>query len=236
MNFLVGLLSGHADDATHSVIARYGRGTFQGPAADANVSGGRLKITASYLYVPVLGQLLADRCEADLAIQGTVISKADMEAQLKAHGLRVVEVKKKGGFKYRVEGGLSGSQLRRLYEDLWEAAILLKAKCPGFLLSAAQNIPKPNDYSDPSFCSLTMPATEDNLKAAFRSIVPSFEPRAFSSLSVRHVIRIDDILVPQELAGKPASMVRLLAKRKGVLTRQVTVDGSSSETKHEFVA
>ena len=40
----------------------------------------------------------------------------------------------------------------------------------------------------------------------------------------------------RDLAGKPASMVRLMAKRKGVLTRQLTVDGRSVETQHEFVA
>jgi hypothetical protein len=236
MNFLLSLLSGHADDPTHSVIARYGRGAFQGPAAEASVSGSRLKVSGSYLYLPVLGQLLADRCEADLAVQGTVVSKADIEPQLKTHGLEVIEAKKRGGFKYRVEGNLSGSQLRRLYEDLWEPAVLLKAKSTGFLLTASQSVPKPNGFSDPSFCSLTMPASDENLMAAFRCVVPGAEATRFGSLSVTHTIKIDDIVVPTELAGKPASMVRLMAKRKGVLTRQLTVDGRSVETQHEFVA
>ncbi len=236
MNFLVGLLSGHADDPTHSVIARYGRGVFQGPAAEANVSGGKLKVSGSYLYVPVLGQLLADRCGAGITVQGVVVSKADIVSQLEGHGLEVIEVKKRGGFKYTVQANLSGSLLHRLYEDLWEPAVLLKSRGAGFSLTTSQSIPKPNDYSDPSFCSLTMPASDENQMAAFRSIVPGAEATTFGSLSVKHIIKIDDILVSKDLAEKPASMVRLMAKRKGVLTRQLTVDGRSVETQHEFVA
>jgi len=236
MNFLLSLLSGQADEPTHSAIGRYGRGVFQGPAAEANVSGSKLKISGSYLYVPVLGQLLADRCAADVAVQGVVISKADIQPQLEGHGLEVMDVKKRGGFKYAVAANLSGSQLHRLYEDLWESAVLLKSRGSGFSLNTSQSIPKPNDYSDTSFCSLTMPASDDNQMAAFRSVVPGAEATKFGSLSIKHIIKINDILVSADLASKPASMVRLMAKRKGVLTRQLTVDGRSVETQHEFVA
>ena len=236
MNFLFSLISGQPDDRVHSVMVRYGRGLYEGPAANASVSGKKIKVSGSYLYVPILAKLLADQCEHDLSVQGMIISKTELTEEIEDHGLEILEVKKRGGFKYKVAGNLLPSEFKALYEDLWEAAVLTKAKAKGVAFSPAAKIPKPNKFSDASFCKLTMPSSEETQLATFKAIVPGIEASRFDDISVTHKLQIDEVIVPQGLSGKSASVLRLLAKRKGTLSRNLVIDGKSTEADFKFLA
>ena len=236
MNFLAGLILGQPDEKAHLIMTRYGRGAFDGPAASAEVSGKRLKISASYLYVPVLGQLIAERCGDDVDVRGIVQSKEDIAESLEEHRLEVLDVTKRGGFKFKVSGTLSPGELSALYEDLWDSAILAKLKTRGHSLSPGSSVPKPNKFSDKSFCKVTLPSSSDNRDAAFEALIPGESPVSFESLDVTHLFRVDDLVVPAGLQGKPPIQVRLAARRKGIICRKLVVDGAETEKEFEFVA
>ena len=236
MNFLAGLILGQPDEKAHSIMTRYGRGAFDGPAASAEVAGKSLKISASYLYEPVLGQLIAKRCGEDVDVRGSVQSKGDIAEALEEHGLEVLDATKRGGFKFRVSGVLSPGELFALYEDLWDSAILTKLKTRGYSLSPGSSVPKPNKSSDASFCKVTLPLSSDNRDAAFEALIPGESPVAFESLGVTHLFRVEDLVVPAGLQGKPAAQVRLAAGRKGTICRKLVVDGAETEREFEFLA
>jgi hypothetical protein len=236
MNILAGLIQGQVDERIHSLMTRYGRGTFEGPASDSEVSGKKLVTSGSYMYVPMLGQLLATTCQDDLAVKGMVISKADITEELEEHGLDVVDIKKRGGFKFKVEGDLPPAALFDVYEDLWDVAVLLKAKAPKMSLSTGSSVPKPKKASDPTFAKLTLPSTEEVQASTIEALAPGLGAQNFENLSVRHTIRIDELVIPDDVAGKPASVLRMIAKRRGALGRQVTLDGERSEEKFEILA
>jgi len=236
MNFLLSLINGEDDERVHAILTRYGKGTFDGPALEAGVARGKLKASASYLYLPILAQFLAERCESDLSIQGVIISRDVIDAEIRDHGLKVLDARKRGGIKYKVSGTLEPSQFNAIYEDLWGAALLLKAKGGPCSLSCGSTVPKPNKYSDPSFCRLVMPSSEDNPSALFATVAPGATAAPFENMSIRHTIRVDDLFVPSELAGKPAAVLRRLAKRRGVLSRSITVDGLTIDEVFDFLA
>jgi hypothetical protein len=236
MNLLAGLIQGQVDERIHSLMTRYGRGTFEGPASDSVVSGKKLVTSGSYLYVPTLGQLLATICQDDLAVKGLVVSKADITDELEEHGLDVVDIKKRGGYKFKVEGDLPPAALFDTYEDLWDVAVLLKARAPKMSLSTGSSVPKPKKASDPTFAKLTLPATEEVQSLTVDALAPGFGARNFENLSVRHTIRIDELVIPEDAAGKPASVLRMAAKRRGTLERQVTLEGEKTEEEFEILA
>jgi hypothetical protein len=236
MNLLAGLIQGQVDERIHSLMTRYGRGTFEGPASDSVVSGKKLVTSGSYLYVPMLGQLLATICQDDLAVKGLVVSKTDITEELQEHGLDVLDIKKRGGYKLKVEGDLPPAALFDVYEDLWDAAVLLKARAPKMSLSTGSSVPKPKKASDPTFAKLTLPNTDEVQASTVETLVQGIGARSFENLSVRHTIRIEELIIPEEAAGKPASVLRMAAKRRGVLERQVTLDGEKTEEEFEILA
>jgi hypothetical protein len=236
MSFLASLVLGQPDERAHSIMTRYGRGTFDGPAAEAGVSGKKIKISASYLYLPILGQLVAERSEGEIDVRGTVVSKTDVTDDLEQHGLEVPSSSKRGGYKLKVEGTLSPQQLLALYEDLWDVAILVKLKARGFSLSPGSSVPKPNKFSDLSFCKLTLPHSGGNMTAAFEALIPGKPPAAFESLEVSHIFRIDDLVLPAAAQGVSPAQARLAAKRKGVLARKLVVDGAGKSEEFQFLA
>jgi len=236
MNLLAGLIQGQVDERIHSLMTRYGRGTFEGPASDSKVSGKRLVTSGSYMYVPTLGQMLATTCQEDLAVKGLLISKEDITEEIEEHGMDVLEIKKRGGFKFKVEGNLPPAALFDVYEDFWDVAVLLKARAPKMSLSTGSSVPKPKKASDPTFAKLTLPATEENQIFTVEALAPGFVARTFENLSVRHTIRIDELIIPGEAAGKPASALRMAAKRRGTLERQVTLDGEETGEEFEMLA
>ncbi len=236
MNFLLALISGQSNDHAHSIMARYGRGIFEGPVAQASASGNKLKISGSYLYTPVLAQLLSDRCDSDLAVQGLVLSKDRVDDKLKLHGLEIDDVTKRGGYKYKVSAEISPGRFGTIYDALWDFAVLLKAKARGYSYSTGSSVPKPNKFSEPEFCNLTMPDCEDARAAVLDALVPRAGSNSFESLTVGHRFRIDELSVPAELAGKPASVIRLEAKRKGVLARRLDIDGRVVDEEFPFLA
>lgn len=235
MNFLASLIEGQPDERAHSIMTRYGRGTFDGPAGGASVSGRKIKISASYLYLPILGQLVAERSEGEIDVRGTVVSKTDVADDLEQHGLEVPSSSKRGGYKFKVAGTLSSQELIALYEDMWDAAILAKLKARGFSLSTGSSVPKANKFSDPSFCKLTLPHSDGNMTAAFEALIPGEPPAPFESMEVSHVFRIDDLVLPAAAQGVSPAQARLAAKRKGVLARKLVVDGSEKSEEFRFL-
>jgi len=236
MNFLLDLISGNVDEDTRAVLARYSRGKFEGPALDGERTSRTLKLNGSYLYTPVLAELLADRCDSDLKITGTIASNEEIDGRIEALDLEVKNKRKWRGYKYKVAGTLSPEGLRKLYEDLSDVEVLAKAKAKGFSLSPGSSVPKPKKFSDPSFCKLSMPIGEEAQLAAVTAVAPGIEPRTFDELSVRHTIEIEELVIPEELSDEPASVKRLKAKRKGVLYREISLDGEEMEDSFRFLA
>ena len=236
MNFLAGLILGPVDDAIHSAMTRYGRGTFEGPGADASVKGKKLTASGSYLYVPILGQTLASISDDEIAVRGLIVTKTDITEVLEDHGLDVLDIKKRGGYKFRVEGNLSPPGLYELYDDLWDVGVLLKAKAPKMSLSPGSTVPKPKKFSDPTFCKLSIPATGENRAALAESLVPGFEAGDFEDLAVRHTIRVDELVIPPDMSGASPSAIRTAARRRGILSRELTVDGEETSSEFEFLA
>ena len=62
------------------------------------------------------------------------------------------------------------------------------------------------------------------------------EPLApFESMEVSHVFRIDDLVLPAVAQGVSPAQARLAAKRKGILTRRLVVDGAEKSQEFQFL-
>ena len=236
MNFLEDVVSGRQSDGLHAVLARYGRGSFDGPSAEVAVSRGRIKVAASYLYVPIVGRLASQLASGELSVKGSIIARRELEGELRKAGLSFTVSKRAGVLTYKVSGSFSPQQLSSLYENLSESSILLTARGGGVSLTTSPRVPKPNKMGEPTFTRLQVPASSENLRAVLDAIVPGAGVSSLKQASVSHIIKVDKLVVPEELAGEPASLRRVAAKRRGVLKRTLTVDGRVLEEEFSFFA
>jgi len=236
MNFLEDVVAGRQTELLHAVLARYGRGTFDGPAAEVSISRGRVRIAASYMYTPIVGQLACRLASGQLSVRGAIVSRADLQGRIEGAGLEFSSGKRAGVYTYKVSGSLSPRQLAEVYEAFWDSSVLLSARGGGVSLSTSRRIPKPNKMAEPSFTKLQAPVSEEVLREVMESIAPGSGISGFQDASVSHTIRIDEIVIPEELRGQPASVRRVAAKRRGVLKRLLTVDGRKMEDEYSFSA
>ena len=63
-----------------------------------------------------------------------------------------------------------------------------------------------------------------------------FDHKQFKEIKIRHTLKITGIDYPKDMANLKPEEIRAQSKRKGVIIRNVEVDGQKSVTEAEFFA
>ena len=63
-----------------------------------------------------------------------------------------------------------------------------------------------------------------------------FDSPDFNEIKAKHIIKIEEIVYPANMAGMKPEQVRENSKRKGRIIREVVIDGIKKISEAEFVA
>jgi hypothetical protein len=253
-HFTSTLAMGKTDDAVHQKLVKYSKGDFDGPVIELNAKGKTLTLNGSPEYEDAIGYIMTSLAppQLELNVTGTITSAKDQSEWLKNAGLDLVMKKAKGKARYEAKTGektLAAQKLRDLYSKLMgESNLLLTIKPVAggkeWSMSTKKSYPRPTmkgDLKGPDtdFCKAVIPLTDEAVRGVLSELVPDFKNEVhgpFKQLRVANYYRIIDVVLPDNKDRLDFTEVRIRAKRKGVLTRKVTADGTELTKQVEFSA
>ncbi|MBU2638831.1 MAG: hypothetical protein KJ955_07700 [Nanoarchaeota archaeon] len=229
MNVLKLLLTGRANGVSHGKFVRYGKGEYERFLLDIAKGKSNCKIKSSFDFANDFVGIIADNIKDSSDVSGKIIAAHDFKNEIDAI-CETVDYSKRGKlFTAELSTQLSPDQLRRLYEKFSQHFLLLNIKSKDFSLKVGKSLPKPGGKIKPNFCSATLPLA---LLDEFAWDVK----QDFKKLTINHILKIKDIIIPPELKNDPAR-ARLEAKRKGAIVRVLKIDEGKEITKEtEFTA
>jgi len=247
MHFIKKIFENKADDCAHQRFVKYSRGTYRGPAL-AIKFGKDIKINSTYDYSNVLfliagiqpGRQDPASCGGDFKVSGEIFTgngAGDVKNWFPGElgDVDVKTAKRKGYTGIILNCALSGEQILKLYEKFNRGYIFLSVskdsadKSGGVSLKSKKKIPKPGSDADLKFCSASFPYKYwDAIKSEILWDIDLDEKdiknKKIKSLKIEHTYMINELVVPDEHKGD-FSKARLYAKRKGLIMRNISIDG-----------
>ena len=231
MHVIKEIFSNSVSDWVHQIFVRYGKGTFEGPVL--NIKRGKdIKAKGSVDYCNILGKIISSGINADIEISGKIIAKKDFSSDINGI-LELKNVSKKRGlFNAEVEGILPSDKLKKLYDKIPDAYLLIDISAEKCKLKSKKSVPKPGSKIDSDFCSAAfdMSALDDIMN----ELLFDLKNKDFTEVNVSHTYMINELVAPEEVKKDPTRF-RIEAKRKGTIKRILEVDGQKTERGHELL-
>jgi|SRR3989344_142864 len=167
-----------------------------------------------------------------IKISGIIVCTIDIKADVK---FPIERVKQFMGIKQLViNTEVNSNEIIELMNKYTKAFFALSFSTPHGTLKIKQKAPK---SAKPST------KTEDEPKADFCSLITTdtqiiddlfFDKKEFKEIKIKHKLKIDSVILPENVTD-PVKM-RELAKKKGVIIREITVDSQKEIKEKEFIA
>lgn len=252
LHFISKIVLGEADDTVHWRLIKYSRGDFQGGVIEARIKGSSLTLSGSPEYEDLIGSIFAEHApdQFEFKISGLIRCTKDQSTLLKSIGLDAQMKRAKGKVRYEVkliDKTANTKMLREIYSRLMgECSILLTAKPAAggkeWSMSTKKDYPRPPTKGelkgpDTDFCKAVLSSSEDTKRKVFSAILPDLGSETqtnFKQLRVENLYRVDEIVLPENKDKLDYNEVRTTAKRKGVLTRKISIDGNEVTKVFEF--
>ncbi len=227
------IFDGIFDDEVHLAFLRFGRGQYKNKYllhGKRQAKNWAVKTGAEYTNFLVRSCL--GKIDGYVAISGVIVSTLDLKNEIE------FEIKKVSNFqgvrKYIIDTEIEPSKILDLIDKYPKGFFALSFKGEGFVLKIKAKAPKSGksgkDDEKPvaDFCSL---------KIGDRTIIDElfFGVGDFQEVSIRYEIDVTDIVYPTDIENLKPTEIRELAKRKGVIKRDIDVDGIIRMHEAEFV-
>lgn len=231
------IFEGKFDDEVHCDFLKFGRGEYK----DKYLLEGKRQskdwaIKAGPEFSNFLIRRGLEKVGGPTNVKGVIISTKNLKEEIS------FEVKKVSNFqgvrKIVIETTVNPKEIFDLMDKYPKVFFALSFEGSDFSLKIKPKAPKSGkpssgkeDEDGPSvdFCSL---------KTTDKKLVDEifFGIEDFKEVKVAHDIKIEDIVYPTEVGKLSPAEVRELAKKKGVLTRRVLIDGKKVSSEAKFVA
>ena len=246
MHFITKILNDIVDDSVHRAFLRYGRGEYQGPAAEiTKTKAGKVKVRSSYRYQDLPAAVMITMAPVETAsISGMVLGYEPLDAVLTDLGFEATPSKKKPRtqlYQSQLTGEYSIKQIANLYSAVTEFAYIfcsLKTDI-GWIHKAKTKIPsaqkEPPTAERLKFSTTQIPSGTDFTQELLHQLVPDFIndiPSDFSKLQIENTYEIQDLIFPPDMKSLSSKEVRLKTQRSGLLHRRLIVDDSEYTKKH----
>lgn len=218
-SFIKKIWDGKAEEA-HSQFVRFGKGVFAGRAALSLNKGSSIKLGGSFEYVSEFA-ILVSELDANAKFSGIILSKIELSG--------MSGKKKSGIIEYEVTD-FQASKIQEIKDKIY--ALLLDAEGNGISLKSKKKLPKPGKSGelkiDDKFAVIEADLKYwDKIKEAF--MFPECK-----KCKVNHTISITEIIIPKD--EKDFEKARILAKRKGKITRKLNIDKTEKQEERDFCA
>lgn len=246
MHFISKILNDAVDDSVHRTFLRYGRGEYQGPAAEIKTTkAGKVKVRSSYMYQNLPAAVMITMVPVEtVSVSGIVLGYEPLDAVLAELDFAAAPSKKKPRtqlYQSQLAGEYSVKQVSSLYGDVQEFAYIfcsLKTDI-GWSHKAKTKIPsaqkEPPIGEQLKFSTTQIPSGTDFTKELTHQLVPDFIneiPSNFSKLQIENTYEIQDLIFPPDMKELSSKEVRLKTQRSGLLHRRLIVDDSEYTKKH----
>ena len=250
MHHILKILRGTTDEAVHRTFLRYGKGDYDGPAAEISITkAGKVRAKSNYQFQDFFASLLLKTVPVEsISVSGIILGYEPLEDSISSTGITTTPFTRKKRTKL-YQAPLSGTfpknQLVSLYEKIGEIAFLFctltaengwRHKSKTKLPSAQKEIPVAEQLK---FSSTAVPAGSNFLEELLPLLVPDFKdelPSSFSSLRLVNIYLIDELVFPENRDELSSAELRIMTKRKGRLHRTLSVDDVEFQRVHPFIA
>ncbi|MFH1451657.1 MAG: hypothetical protein ABIF88_00600 [archaeon] len=229
------IFSGIYDDEVHSDFLKFGRGEYKDRyLLEGKRQANKWAIKTGPEYVNYLVRKCLEKISGEVSVGGIIVSTTDLRNEFN------FEIVKAGNFqgirKFQIDTIINPSEILALMEKYPRAFYALSFKGEDFVLKVKAKAPKSakpgkenEDGPKAEFCSL-----KTNDKELVDELF--FDFHDFKEIKINHSIKVEDIVYPDNIDRLKPTEIREQSKRKGVVIRQVTVDGVEKVSESEFVA
>ena len=229
------IFDGVFDDEVHASFLKFGRGEYKEKfLLEGKRQAKKWAVKAGAEYANLLVRKCLEKINGMVEIKGVIVSTRDLRDEIN------FDIKKVSNFqgvrKHVIDGEIEPTQIFELMDKYPKAFFALTFKGEGFVLKIKPKAPadgkkgkKEGEGPVADFCSLK---TED------RELIDYlfFGVGEFSAVRINHTVKVNDIIYPNNMDDLKPAEVRELAKRKGILVRNVLVDGKEQVSEAKFVA
>ncbi len=227
------IFSDEIDLEVHDAFVKFSKGIFQGKyLIECKKQKDLWNIKTSAEFVNFFVRRGLEKLKEPIDISGVIVSTLDLKSNLE---FEFEKIKQFAGVKQIViNSKISPEKIISLMDKFPKAIFALSFSLDNYILKTKAKSPKngkPSTKGDEDvkadFCSL---------KTSDTSIIDDlfFDNKSFKEIKIKHTININEIILPEGISD-PVKM-RGLAKRKGIITRIIKIDGNPTTKEKEFEA
>ncbi|MFO8019422.1 MAG: hypothetical protein R6U96_12380 [Promethearchaeia archaeon] len=235
----------------HRHFYRYSRGEFIGPAFYIWRTSTRIRLKGSYEYEDLLQELVAKTLPdgEEVEIEGTVYAAKDLSELLHELGFEWDMYKSSGkakNYKAKFEDEGVKQQILNAIKSLRDVSYFLLSFKADKLCEVDTNkrLPQPSKKKPADddinkrlkFCNGTIDNTDRNAEMAIDMALSDFKddiPEDWSKIILTNTYEINKIKIPKDVES--SRMMRIMAIREGVLTRNADIDGNVIQKQYNIV-
>ena len=205
-------------EKSHNQFVRFGKGKFENRAVLNLQKTSKIKLKGSFEWANDFVEVASEL--TNIKFSGIILSKEKL-------GLDN-EKKKSGIFQYEVLD-IDSEKIKEIRDKIY--TMLLDGEGEGIILKMKKKLPKPGKSEgkiDNKFCQL-----EADLKY-WPEIKDAFMLPECKKCKISHTYIIEEIVAPKD--EKDFEKIRILAKRRGKIIRNLEIDKKESKEEKEFSA
>ena len=256
MSWIAKIINGNPDEYTHAKLMKYGIGNHPGPRAKLTISKNSIKFKADLdQEKDILRGYLIGAPSGSHKVKGIIITYDDREDEYSQLNMPLTWKKSKGKgapvFKANVNEVAPIEDIKALFEVDDPTTFYLLSLNPRdgtkpWKVTTKTSFPKggpsgdeeEEDEKDPVFTKGALGNTPEVYEYILDIFLPDVRDKIgdkTKSIMVRNNITIEDIEIPDD-PNMRFSEKRRLAKKRGKLTRVVTIDGANHTLEYDFLA
>ncbi len=236
MNFIKKIADKNFDNTVHMQFMKFSRGEFRDRATiRAKHSAGKYTINTGPEFAPDMVRTVAEKLKDKRTnVTGAIVSTSDLKGKIDFKEISQFQ----GVKRYIIDKEMSGNEILKLLDDYPKTFFALSFEGGDSILKIKPKAPKSGkpgtkgeaDEIKADFCKLI--TTDANLARSF-----VFEKPDFKLAEITHTYMISDIVIPAELKNeKDFAKVREMARRKGKIIREATIDEKKMNSELDFEA
>lgn len=226
------IFDGNVEEISHFEFTKYGKGTFSGKyLVECKKQKDKWAIKTSAEFANFFVRKCLEKASGDVKVKGAIVATFNVADEA---DFPIERIKQFMGIKQAlVNTTVSPEKILNLMDKYPKAFFALSFSVEGCDLKIKAKAPK---SAKPSSKGDKGPATDFcSLKTSDKEIAEDllFDVGEFSKAAVNHTLIINQIILPK--GEEDPVKIRELAKRKGMLIRELDVDGKKSKSEKEFL-
>ncbi len=255
MSWVAKIINGTPDEFTHAKLVKYGIGSHPGPRTKLTLSKASIKFKADLdQEKDILRGYVLGAPSGTHKVKGTIITYSDRTNEFSQLNMPISWSKSKGKgapvFKAKVDEVAPIEDIRALFDvddptTFYLLSINPRDGSKPWKITTKTSFPKggpaeedgESDEKDPVFTKGALGNTPEVFDYILKTFLPDLKDKVSSktkNITIRNNVEIKDIEIPSD-SSLSFSEKRRLAKKRGKLIRNITIDGKDHTTEYDFL-